>query len=643
MDLLQQFANYLSSQKNKPSFLTIKNYKADVGQFIAWFEKTFISPFDPQKITMETLENYKNARNLSDSSIQRHVSSLRKFFSFLKEQGKISYNLLPVQEHEEKIVADPWMFRNFKSFLYENKKSYLTIKNYINDIKSFFIWLEEVALIKYSWNVADNNLLSKITLPVIEEYKQRLISANFSPNTINRKLSSLRSYIGWAKKQGIISEDNDKFNPQFTLIKNQVPDQKESLEESEKEDYSSFPPGRLAQKSLRGVNFLFDNLLVLPLSHMIEATKYLLWKSNGEKIFEKNLTLTSPRIAQPDEISNIRKEFYAPLSASSQYLPLYKRAWYYIRYVRPNWYKRYHSYAFIHYFHFAVLTMVSCVIGLTIYNRLFMTNPQVENTVLGTTTSASPRILSFQGRLTDSSQTPITKEANVLFSLYENADSLASAWQETDNVKPDANGFFSIYLGKNNPIPDTLFYQNSKLFLGITVGSSPELRPRQEIATAPFARDSQMLQGLKPITDSTVATNVVLALDSSGNLNIADAKDHTFQAIGGNLILAGKVLSLTTTPGSNSNIEIVPDGMGQIDLTKPIRNSTNNNNLSAALGSVEFDDSVAILATTSGQSAFYINQNSTGQLISANTNNIAKFTVDSGGTGSFAGPVRARC
>ena len=176
MNLLLQFVNFLEDQKDKPSFLTIKNYKADIGQFINWFEKEFDSLFDPSKITLQILEQYKKTRTLSPSSIQRHVSSLRKFFHFLKTTDVINFELFPFQDNKGKIEPDPWMLRNFKSYLYEYKKSNLTIKNYINDMKSFFLWLAEVSLTKYAWDVTERNLLDKINFSVVEVYKKRLIA-----------------------------------------------------------------------------------------------------------------------------------------------------------------------------------------------------------------------------------------------------------------------------------------------------------------------------------------------------------------------------------------------------------------------------------------------------------------------------------
>ncbi len=638
MNLLQQFVNFLTDQKNKPSFLTVKNYKADIGQFINWFEKEFDFPFHPSKITLLILDQYKRTRNLSPSSLRRHVSSLRKFFRFLKLEKIISADPLEKKtaSTETQALKDPWMLRNFKNHLYEDKKSNLTIKNYINDIKVFFAWLAEVSLTKYAWEITERQLLNKIDFFLINEYKQRLVAAKFSPRTINRKLSSLRNYISWAKDQGLISSGHASDRAEFVSTSNfsinKTAYEQEALSSS-KRTYSPFPPLRLMQKSVSSASSLFDILFILPLVKSIESARYLFWKVSGKKIFTKS-SFNSP-LAIP--ISNIQKKFYAPLNISTRYLPTHKKILHYLRHVRPNWYKRYHSYSITHYFHFAILIVLASAIGFGTYNVLFA-DAQKENAILGAVTSASSRILSFQGKLTDSADNPITNATDILFSIYndQNSSETAFLWQEANSIKPDSDGLFSVLLGKNTPLPDNLFSQNPQLFLGITIGNGPELSPRQQLATVSFANNAEALQGLEPITNTAKVSNVVLALDSSGNLSIAGSKTHTFQTIGGQFILSGTILSLTTIPDSNSNVEIVPDGIGKIDLSKPIQNSTNNNNLLSAVGSVEFADTVAILATTSAQSAFYINQNSTGPLISASTSGIAKFVVENDGTGIFS-------
>ncbi len=650
MNLLEQFVSFLNNQKN-PSSLTIKNYKADIGQFIRWFEKEFKFSFEPSKINLQILEQYKKSRNLSGASIERHVSSLRKFFHSLMLQKIILYNPLekitvPAQSRAK---DDPWKLKNFKNFLYEYKKSPLTIKNYVNDIKSFFLWLEKVSLVKHAWDVKEKNLLEKINFSVIGEYKQRLTASKFSPRTINRKLSSLRNYINWAKNQGLISEHSE--NPVNQDVKtplsgveisdNQTVRNSDSPSFPTMSDlapsilsYSSFPPVRLMQKSFRATNFLFDNFFILPIAKAIQNSQYLFWKASGKNIFTKS------NQADTNPIFNIQKSFYAPLDISIRYLPRHKKVWHYLHHVRPKWYNKYHSYSITHYFHFAILVILSTTIGFGIYNGFFEAAYKGNSSALAAL-NTPPRMLSFQGKLSDASNNPIANPANIIFSIYnkENASASAFLWKETNVIKPNPDGIFSILLGRNNPIPETLFIQNPELFLGITIGNTPELSPRQELATAFLSKNTQALQGLEPITNTARVNNVVLALDSSGNLNIGGSKTHTFQTIGGNFVLSGNVLSLTTVSGSNSNVEITPDGIGKIDFSKPIHNSTNNNNLLGVPGAVEFDDTVAILATSSAQSAFTINQNSIGPLISASASGIAKFTVGNDGTGSFGGNI----
>jgi site-specific recombinase XerD len=636
MSLLQKFVNFLLSQKNKPSRFTVKNYKADISQFIFWFEKEFKIPFDGAKVTSQIINLYKKSRKLSSSSFDRHTSSLRKFFNFLKTENLIIKNPLEnvLSPDEAWALQDPWMIKNFKSFLYDYKKSSLTIKNYINDIKNFSSWFTKVALTRYGTEVASGNLLSKIKPTIIEEYKQRLIIAEFSPRTINRKLSSLRSYLGWIKNQGFIEElDFLKDTQQMEInAPGRLP---------EKVRESHFAPIRLAKTSIKGANFLFDNLFIAPLAQAIESIRHLFWSMSGKNIFKKDAVAKSIQNALDgnSEISNIKKEFYAPLDISTRYFPIHKRIWHHLRYSRPNWYRTYHSYSFAHYLHFSILMILSCAVGFGIFSYLFENN-QTNDSVLGTVTIApSSRTLFFQGKLTDSFEAPIVKNANILFSIYNSDDASPTEplWQEKDTIRLDSDGSFSVNLGENTPIPETIFDQNGRLYLGITIENGLELSPRQQIATVSLASDSLTLRGLTPINSATNASNVVLALDSFGNLSIKDNNAHSFQVTNGQFILSGETLLLTSNPKSDGDIEIVPDGLGKIDFSKPIHNSSNNNNLTLASGSVEFDDSVGILATTSGQSALSVNQNSTGDLISAFTNGSAKFIAKNDGSGMFAG------
>jgi len=652
MDLLKRFVEYLGSQKNNISNVTVKNYRADVGQFIRWFEKTFNKPFNAKDVTPELINVYKKLRtqdisqpsqplSLSSRSLKRHLSSLTKFLHFLKIEGVISKDPFEAISGLSKNLSsfkDKWHLNEFKDYLYIYNSAPLTIKNYIIDVEQFFVWLEEVTGISKEWNIGKKNVFEKINPILINEYKKRLLTS-LSPKTINRKLSSLRKYISFAQEQNLIKTDS-----QYPEIKNEnlktrtyqplsYPEHVSPSTEQNVIKYSRIPPVRLLQKTTNGIFFVVDSLLVLPLARTIEQVKYVFWKIKGKPVFKDISNNRLSKQKAKERIVNYPKSFYDPLSISTRYLPLHKKLLYHIRHNRPKWYKKYHSYSVIHYFHFAILVIFMSAMGFSIYND-FIFKPQNKG-VLSAQESNQPRILAFRGRLTDSSDNPITiSNTSLRMAIYNEkaASNSALLWQEVVSVNPNQDGVFETLLGNNVQIPQNIFFQNPSLWLGISIGETAELTPRQELTTVSYAVNAQTLQGLPPITSyDKEPRNVILALDSSGNLNIGGSGAPVFQATGGQLTLSGKVLLLTTIYGSESDVVINPDGLGKIDLQKPLQNTSENNNMQSALGAVEIDDLLAILATSSAQSAFTINQDSTGPLISAATSGDSKFTVENSG------------
>jgi site-specific recombinase XerD len=203
MNLLEPFKNYLFSQNDKPTKVTVKNYLSDINRFIYWYEATFTKSFTPKDVAKETIEQYKqdsllDASALSPRSLERHLSSLRKFFTFLKYEGLIVRS--PFEQSligNQKSKIDPWRIKDFKDYLYIYNASRLTIKNYLIDLKQFIAWAQEVTTSNEAGQVF-TNVIAGVNTNLVEEYKQRLLDQdNFSSTTINRKLSSLplRRYI----------------------------------------------------------------------------------------------------------------------------------------------------------------------------------------------------------------------------------------------------------------------------------------------------------------------------------------------------------------------------------------------------------------------------------------------------------------
>ncbi|EKD86222.1 MAG: hypothetical protein ACD_37C00405G0001, partial [uncultured bacterium] len=665
MNLSAQFKEFLLSASKPPSKVTVKNYLSDIKKFIRWFEEKFAKDFDPSEVNLSLIQDFKkeSLEKYSGASVDRNLSSLRKFFRFAKLEGLVSHSPFELAVSSQKLEVDAWHLKDFKNHLYVFNASHLTIKNYIIDIKQFLNWAEESLKDPNSWVDDSSEVSTKINSDLVEIYKKRLLDElGLSPVSVNRKLSSLRRYISWANQEGIIRSHVQVLNE---VRPNEINDLRFKIKDNSSaeaipqssiinlpageaghQSYSSFPPFRLLQKVKNGVVKIFDGILIYPLVEAKEAIDVALWASKGKPVFKqaKNLKLKAQSsVFHPSsstfyrQIKNIPKSFYAPALISTKNFPFHKKALHHIRYTRPNWYLKYQSYAFASYLRFAVLMLFISVLGYALYSYINPNKPQPPT--LAALPSAPPRILSFQGRLTDAQDNPITTKTSLRMGIYSSETSSSSAllWQEVVSPTPDEDGIFNVILGKNTAIPQSLFAQNAGLWLGVTVGQTPELKPRQQVATVAFAANAETLQGLPPITNSTSTSNVVLALNSSGNLTIGGSASPVFQATGGNFTVAGQTVVLLTNTGSNGDIRIAPDAFGKIDVRKPLENKGTDNLTSSALGAVEINDLFAILATSSGQSAVTINQNGTGPIISASSSGVARLTLTNNGDLTISG------
>lgn len=94
-----------------------------------------------------------------------------------------------------------------------------------------------------------------------------------------------------------------------------------------------------------------------------------------------------------------------------------------------------------------------------------------------------PRLISYQGRLTDSSDAPLEGTYDVTFRIYDAEGGGALLWEETQSVLIQT-GVFSIFLGGTTDL-DLAFDQ--PYWLAIKVGSDSEMTPRQQIASSGYA------------------------------------------------------------------------------------------------------------------------------------------------------------
>ena len=643
MDFLSLFKSFLI-ESGKVSKVTLKNYLSDIRFFIFWYERFYSQPFSPTSIDYSVVQAFKNYHfdRIAFSSLDRKLSALRKFFSFLKEKGFIAS--VPFQE-KSKEAEDKFSLKEFKNFLFRQNISSVSSKNYLIDITQFLNWADQVIKPSEHWIVSQRDLYSRIDNELVNEYKRRLIDQGFSPLSVNRKLSSIRKLIFWAIKEGKIKKNRFDFIKEKGLFPLSTKGSTLTIQggfadfltpkiEEKAMTYSKIPPIRVAQKILVLFSSIYDDLIIDPIAEFISFLNLLLFRFDRKSIFKSDIKKI-PRIQDPIKISNVGKNFYAPLNISTKGMSWIRKISYSIRFIRPKWYLRYHNYAVVHYIHFSILVIFMTVLGFGIYQKFFLPTTNV----LGESIFSLSRILTVKQRLTDSLGNPITEKTLIRFAIYGDPEASGSAmlWEDVKTVEPDENGFFQTSLGEKTPIPSSIFFTYPSLWLGTSIGQTSELRPRQQLTNVSLATSAQTLKGLG-INSPLNYKNVILSLDSSGNLSLG-GPSHIFQAINGQFVLSGNILTLSTISGTNTNIEIVPDGLGKVDIQKPIQNTSNNNNIPTAIGSVEIDDLVSILATSSGQSALTINQNDLGPIISASASGIAKFTIDSFGNMTLSGDI----
>ena len=81
----------------------------------------------------------------------------------------------------------------FKRFLEQCERSPHTIKHYLSDLSDFAVWFEQTN--------GDTLTPERITPTDLREYKRGLVvQRKLKPNTVNRKLATLRTFLGWANQ-----------------------------------------------------------------------------------------------------------------------------------------------------------------------------------------------------------------------------------------------------------------------------------------------------------------------------------------------------------------------------------------------------------------------------------------------------------
>lgn len=166
-----------------------------------------------------------------------------------------------------------------------------------------------------------------------------------------------------------------------------------------------------------------------------------------------------------------------------------------------------------------------------------------------------PKTISYQGFLTDASDSPVNGDQILTLSLYEVPAEGSFIWQEVKVVSV-TEGVFNTYLGSENPL---ILPFDKPYWLGIKVGSSStELVPRIQLSTSPYSLTSLSVID-SVITTSSLVDSAVTAKKIAPNevvKSINNLKDNIILVAEGGAAIStvGDSIIFNAGAGSVTNI-----------------------------------------------------------------------------------------
>jgi len=98
-----------------------------------------------------------------------------------------------------------------------------------------------------------------------------------------------------------------------------------------------------------------------------------------------------------------------------------------------------------------------------------------------------PQLMNYQGRLTNSSGSPLDTTVSMIFTIYDDSTGGNAKWTETHPSVTVTDGLFNVLLGSVSTIIDDTVFNSDTRYLGIKVGSNAEISPRSRLVSAPYA------------------------------------------------------------------------------------------------------------------------------------------------------------
>ncbi|MBI2326209.1 site-specific integrase [Candidatus Collierbacteria bacterium] len=540
----------------------------------------------PAQELLRHFQAFLDESGLSHISVKNYVSDVRQFLA----SSKLTSARLVTPKHLHDYLTQV-----------QNSKPSSTYKRYLASMRQFVSFLA----IEYRINLPQVDQLNLVTPPLTETLTVEKITSQFKSYLINEKRShsTIKNYVS-------------DLNHYWTWTANLSPSLPLSRGGSEGEVMtSSSIPAYLNHLKLSHIKSSVTHRREAALNKFVKFATSM--SSSRESPPLEGTRGSTPSVIASEarqSISNQPLAFFNRQTSPS-FPPLIKGRDERVR----SLYQRYNSLPFTPYLHLALLVLFTTALGLFAYDQVIkQAKPELA---YPTSLTRPTRQLSFQGRLTDSSDTPIITATNLTFKLFSALTGGSSLYSSgTCSVSPDSDGIFNTVIGDGTcgaEIGASIFSENASLYLEVGVGAQT-LTPRQPIATVGYALNSETLQGY-PASASAVE-NTVPIMNNDGDI-ILGSSSPTIESTSGTFAIKGQALSLLTATATNGNISLAPDGTGAVNA---IGGTTTGNFLRVTDANL-----------TSGNliSGYVGNDTATGNLLdlSSGASETTKFVVKSNG------------
>ncbi|ABF42469.1 Hep_Hag [Candidatus Koribacter versatilis Ellin345] len=198
-------------------------------------------------------------------------------------------------------------------------------------------------------------------------------------------------------------------------------------------------------------------------------------------------------------------------------------------------------------------------------------------------TAAVPRLIRFSGQLNDASKT-----VGITFTLHTSQKDDRALWIETQNVKLDASGKYTVLLGatKTDGIPMEVFASGEAQWLGIRVEGQKEAT-RVLLVSVPYALKAAEAETLAGHSATEFVTSDKLSVVVRQEMNQASTTGTSGGSVKDPVAHKGNALSSTATNFSDNTVDqvvkVTQNGTGSaIIANSPQANAVLGNATTAA-------------------------------------------------------------